>query len=88
MYEDLKSLACESLEKFPNFRCVKIGISSPILPERVAEIEHMKTVESAFASTGVHVSWAEEFNDPFLYSAIPGGAPGLTVTKVPTCSWK
>ncbi|OBT83068.1 hypothetical protein VE02_08858 [Pseudogymnoascus sp. 03VT05] len=78
MYEDLMSLAREAPGSFPNLRSVKIGLSSPIPPERITEIEHMKTVESTFVSIGVHVSWAEDLKGPFLYTAIPGGAPGLT----------
>jgi hypothetical protein len=86
MYEDLMNLAREAPGSFPNLRSVKIGLSSPIPPERITEIEHMKTVESTFVSMGVHVSWAEDLKGPFLYTAIPGGAPGLTVTHVPASS--
>ncbi|OAF54748.1 hypothetical protein VC83_08939 [Pseudogymnoascus destructans] len=60
------------------------GLVSPIPPETVEEIEHMKTVEPAFADVGVHVSWEENLMGPFLYTAIPGGTPGLTVTCVPS----
>jgi len=83
MYEDLMYLAWTAPEYFPNFRSVKIGLVSPIPLERVAEIAHMKTVESAFAIVGAHVSWEENFMGPYLYTAIPGGTPGLTVTCVP-----
>ena len=35
------------------------------------------------------VPWAEDLRGPVLYTAaIPGGAPGLTVTHVPASSWK
>lgn len=83
MYEDLRQLARVAPGSFPKLRSVKIGLVSPIPPERVAEIEHMKTVESAFAIVGVHVSWEENLMGPFLYTAVPGGTPGLTVTCVP-----
>ncbi|KFY80983.1 hypothetical protein V499_00225 [Pseudogymnoascus sp. VKM F-103] len=86
MYEDLMSLAHEAPRSFPNLRSLKIGLSSPIPPNRIAEIEKMKAVESTFVSMGVHVSWAEDLKGPFLYTAIPGGAPGLTVTHVPASS--
>ncbi|OBT46360.1 hypothetical protein VE00_02711 [Pseudogymnoascus sp. WSF 3629] len=84
MYEDLIYLASVAPGSFPKLQSVKIGLVSPIPPERVEEIEHMKTVEPAFADVGVHVSWEENVMGPFLYTAIPGGAPGLTVTSVPS----
>ncbi|OBT76893.1 hypothetical protein VF21_04723 [Pseudogymnoascus sp. 05NY08] len=83
MYEDLMHLASVATRCFPKLRSIKIGLVSPIPPERVEEIEHMKTVEPAFADVGVHVSWEENLMGPFLYTAIPGGGPGLTVTCVP-----
>ena len=90
IYEDLMSLARarEAPGSFPNLQSIKIGLLSPIAPERAAEIECMKTVESTFISTGVQVSWAEDLKGPYLYTAIPGGAPGLTVAHVPASSWK
>lgn len=87
MYEDLLRLALEIPAAFPSLCSVKIGLLSPIPPERAAEMEYMKTVESAFASRGVRVSWAENFMGPFLYTAILGGAPGVTVPHVPVSSW-
>lgn len=87
MYEDLLRLALEASAAFPSLPSVKIGLSSPIPPERAVKIEHMKTVESGFASRGVRVSWAEDIMDPFLYTAIPGGAPGVTVSYVLASSW-
>lgn len=75
MYEDLLRLALEAPAAFPNLYSMKIGLSSLIPPERAAEIEQIKTVESAFTSRGVCMSWAEDFIGPFLYTAIPGGAP-------------
>lgn len=87
MYEDLLRLALEAPAAFPSLYSVKIGLSSPIPPERAAEIEHMKTVESAFASRGVGALWVEDFMGPFLYTAIPGGATGVTVPHVPASSW-
>lgn len=86
MYEDLMYLAWIAPESYPKLRSVKIGLVSPIPPERVAEIEHMKTVASAFAIVGVHISWEENLMGPFLYTAIPGGTPGLTLTCVPGCA--
>ncbi|KFZ03747.1 hypothetical protein V501_09313 [Pseudogymnoascus sp. VKM F-4519 (FW-2642)] len=87
MYEDLLCLALEAPAAFPSLYSIKIGLFSPIPPERAAEMEHMKTVESAFASRGVRVTWAEDFMGPFLYTAIPGGAPGVMVLHVPASSW-
>lgn len=83
MYSDLMHLASAAPGSFPRLRTVKIGLVTPIPPERVREIEHMKTVEGAFASVGVRVSCEENLMGPFLYTAIPGGTPGLTVTCVP-----
>lgn len=88
MYEDLINLAREAPGSFPNLRRMKIGLLSPIAPERVVEIECTKTVESTFISMGVQVSWAEDLKGPFLYTAIPGGAPGLTVAHMPASFWK
>jgi hypothetical protein len=84
MYADLMHLASAAPRSFPKLRSVKIGLLSPIPPEREVEIEHMKTVEFEFASVGVHISWEENFMGPFLYTAIPGGTPGLTVPCVPS----
>lgn len=87
IYDDLQRLALDAPAAFPRLCSVRIGLSSPIPPERAAEMEHMKTVEPAFASRGVRVSWAEDFMGPFLYTAIPGGAPGVVVPHVPASSW-
>ncbi|KFZ07021.1 hypothetical protein V501_06871 [Pseudogymnoascus sp. VKM F-4519 (FW-2642)] len=84
MYEDLMHLASVAPGSFPKLRSVTIGLVGPIPPERVEGIEHMKTVEPAFADVGVHVSWEENLMGPFLYTAIPGGTPGLDVTCVPS----
>lgn len=87
MYEDLLRLALEAPAAFPSLCSVKIGLSSPIPPDRAAEMEYMKTVESVFASGGLRVSWDENFMGAYLYTAIPGGAPGVTVPHVPVSSW-
>ncbi|KFY54665.1 hypothetical protein V497_07529 [Pseudogymnoascus sp. VKM F-4516 (FW-969)] len=84
MYANLMHLASAAPRSFPKLRSVKIGLLSPIPPERAVEIEHMKAVESEFASVGVHISWEENFMGPFLYTAIPGGTPGLMVPCVPS----
>lgn len=83
MYVDLMHLASAAPGSLPKLRTVKIGLVTPIPSERVREIEHMKMVEGAFASVGVRVSWEENLLGPFLYTAVPGGTPGLTVTCVP-----
>ncbi|KFY86239.1 hypothetical protein V500_07773 [Pseudogymnoascus sp. VKM F-4518 (FW-2643)] len=63
--------------------------------EDICSPEHMRLLSDASRALNFKlpvgwrcVSWAEDLRGPFLYTAIPGGAPGLTVTHVPASSWK
>lgn len=80
---DLLHLAAAAPSSFPNLRSVKIGFVD-VTPARAAEMEQLLTVETAFTESGVLLTWGEDFTGPYLYTVIPGGAPGMRIAHVNT----
>ncbi|KFZ06280.1 hypothetical protein V501_07560 [Pseudogymnoascus sp. VKM F-4519 (FW-2642)] len=83
MNADLMHLAGAAPSSFPNLHSVKIGFVD-VTPARAAEMEQLPVVEAAFAESGVRLTWGEDFTGPYLYTVIPGGAPGMTIAHVNT----
>lgn len=80
---DLLHLAAVARSSFPNLRSVKIGFVD-VTPVRAAEMEQLPMIEAAFSESGVRLTWGEDFTGPYLYTAIPGGAPGMSLAHVNT----
>jgi hypothetical protein len=80
---DLLHLAARIPSSFPNLRSVKIGFVD-VTPDRAAEMEQLLAVKAEFAECGVQLTWGEDFTGPYLYTAIPGGAPGMAIAHVNT----
>lgn len=80
---DLLHLAAAALSSFPNLRSVKIDFVD-VTPDRAAEMEQLLMVETAFTESGVRLTWGEDFTGPYLYTVIPGGAPGMSIAHVNT----
>ncbi|KFY06981.1 hypothetical protein V492_07559 [Pseudogymnoascus sp. VKM F-4246] len=75
---DLLDLAAAASSSFPNLRNITIGFVDVALA-RAIDMEQLPMIVAAFAESGVHLTWREDFVRPYLYTAIPGGASGMTV---------
>ncbi|KFY33735.1 hypothetical protein V494_07369 [Pseudogymnoascus sp. VKM F-4513 (FW-928)] len=78
MNADLLDLAAAAPSSFPNLRNITIGFVDVAL-DRAAEMEQLPMIAAAFAESGVRLAWKEDFTGPYVYTAIPGGAAGMTV---------